>query len=104
MSTNQAWRRTDAGLEVFLRVSPNASADKIGAVEKRDDGTANLSVRVRAIADKGKANKAAIALLAKHFNLRKSDMEIIRGLQARQKTVLLRSADIDDVLDALSRL
>ncbi|MCZ4272367.1 DUF167 domain-containing protein [Maritalea porphyrae] len=98
MSNVQAWRQTDAGLEVFLRVTPNAHADQIGTIEGRDEGTANLVVRVRAIPDKGKANKAVVALFAKHFKLRKSDIAIIRGHQARQKTLLVREAAVADLI------
>lgn len=104
MDNFQAWRQTDAGLEVLVRVTPNASTDQIGSVIARDDGTACLSVRVRAIPDKGKANTAVIALFAKHFSLRKSDLKIVRGHQARQKTLLVQDADVKllcGLLDAL---
>ena len=35
----------------------------------------------------GKANKALIALLAEHFNVRKYQIEIIKGLKLRRKTI-----------------
>ena len=35
----------------------------------------------------GKANKALIALLAEHFNVRKGQIEIIKGLKLRCKTI-----------------
>jgi len=35
----------------------------------------------------GKANKALIALLAEHFNVRKGQIEIIKGLKLRRKTI-----------------
>lgn len=104
MIKHQAWRQTDAGLEVFLRVTPNASTDHIGGVEQRDDGAASLSVRVRAIPDKGKANKAVIGLFAKQFKLRKSDLAIVRGHQARQKVLLVRDGDFEALLKALADL
>jgi len=104
MSIQRAWRQTDAGLEIFVRVTPNANADEVGVVGVRDDGTACLGVRVRAVPDKGRANKAVIATFAKHFKLRKSDIELIKGHQARQKTLLVCDADFDVLLDALAQL
>lgn len=104
MDNSQAWRQTDTGLEVFVRVTPNASTDQIGTIIARDDGTAYLSVRVRAIPDKGRANAAVIALFAKHFSLRKSDLEIVRGHQARQKTLLVQDADVKLLCSLLEAL
>ena len=53
-----------------------------------DDGQAVLQVRVTAVAEKGKANKALIALLAKAFKLPKSDIEITAGTTGRRKTLV----------------
>lgn len=35
----------------------------------------------------GKANQALIAVLAKHFQVKKQDISIIKGLQSRRKTI-----------------
>jgi len=35
----------------------------------------------------GKANQAVIEILAKHFSVKKSDIEIIRGHTTRQKLI-----------------
>ena len=93
-----------AGLEISLRVTPNARTEQIGPVECRDDGQAYLSVKVRAVPDKGKANQAVLALFAKRFNLRKTDLEIVRGQQARQKTLLVRDENPTELMQQLSDL
>jgi len=90
-----------AGLEISLRVTPNARTEQIGPVEGRDDGHAYLSVKVRAVPDKGKANKAVLALFAKRFNLRKTDLEIVRGQQAPQKTLLVRDENPTELMQRL---
>jgi len=100
LSISQAWRLTNAGLELFLSVTPNANADLIGQVEVRNDGQSYLAVRVRAIPDKGKANKAVITLLAKNLKLPKSSIKVIKGHQARQKCLLLQEG-IEEVVDWL---
>ncbi|MGJ8529455.1 DUF167 family protein [Maritalea sp.] len=104
MTNDQAWRQISSGLEVFVRVTPNANKDQVGKVELRDNGEAYLALRVRAVPDKGQANKAVIALFAKHFGLRKSDIDIVRGQQGRQKTLSVKSNDDDMLITQLEGL
>ena len=91
-----------AGLEISLRVTPNARTEQIGPVESRDDDQSYLSVKVRAIPDKGKANAAVLALFAKHFDLRKVELEIIKGQQARQKTLLVKANNTASLVQRLA--
>ena len=74
-------------MTLHLRVTPNAGADRIDGTELRDDGSAVLRVRVRAVPDKGKANAAAIALLAKALGVPKSAVTLASGDTARFKTI-----------------
>ncbi len=53
-----------------------------------------LHVRVRAVPEKGKANAALIELLAKHFSVAKSDVEIVSGFESRIKRI--RLPDLED--------
>lgn len=83
-----SWYRQDQdALTLFLRVTPNAARDQIEPPFKRDDGTWRLPVRVRAVPDKGAANKAVTALLAKSLDLPKSAVTIESGTTNRLKTV-----------------
>ena len=68
-------------------MTPNAGADRIEGQELRDDGTAVLRVRVKAVPDKGKANAAVIAVLAKALGVPKSAVTLVSGDTARLKTV-----------------
>lgn len=74
---------------MHVRVTPNARADVINGVTVRDNGQEVLNVRVRAAPDKGRANKAVVALLAKYFAVSKSTIRLIRGDTARQKQLLI---------------
>ena len=76
-------------MTLYLRVTPNAGADRIDGTELRDDGSAVLRVRVRAVPDKGKANAAVIALLAKALGVPKSAMTLVSGDTARLKTMAI---------------
>jgi uncharacterized protein YggU (UPF0235/DUF167 family) len=76
-------------LTLHLRVTPNAGADRIEGTELRDDGSAVLRVRVRAVPDKGKANAAVCALLAKALGVPKSAVTLVSGDTARLKTIAI---------------
>lgn len=86
-----------------LRVTPNAGRDAIDGAETRDDGVTVLRLRVAAVPDKGKANAAVTALLAKTLGIPKSSVTLVSGETARFKTVLIASPT-ETVLAALSAM
>jgi len=83
------YRQEKSGIVLALRVTPKAQRDEICGVQIRDDGRPVLRVRVTAAPDKGQANKAVIALLAKNLHRPKSAFSIISGQSARLKTVAI---------------
>jgi len=88
------FRRTDEGWVVQVRLIPNASKDGIDTVISRGENSF-LKVKVRAIPEKGKANKALCSVLAKHLRLPKSSLEVISGHKSRTKGVLIRAPEMD---------
>ena len=86
-----------------LRVTPNAGRDSVDGVEVRDDGSTVLRLRVKAVPDKGKANAAVIALLAKSLGIPKSAIALVSGETARLKTLRL-AGDPDTLIEALAKL
>ncbi|NHK28498.1 DUF167 domain-containing protein [Parvularcula flava] len=72
---------------IAVRVQPNASRDAVEGFATDADGAIVLKVRVSAVPDKGKANKAVIKLLAAATGLPKSAISIIAGGKSRSKTV-----------------
>ncbi|MBJ3776147.1 DUF167 family protein [Acuticoccus mangrovi] len=84
---NAFWRHVDDGLLLAVRVTPKASADRIEGPLSLDDGSVRLALKVRAVPDKGAANKAVEALIAKAFGVRKSDVAVTSGSTSRLKTV-----------------
>ncbi len=93
------YRSTQTGIRLYLRVTPNAGMDRVEGQENRDDGSAVLRLRVKAVPDKGRANAAVIALLAKKMRLPKRDFTLVAGDTARLKTI-----DIAGEPDALAAL
>lgn len=80
-------------LQLRVRVTPRASADRIGAVVADESGEGWLQVAVTAVPEDGKANKAVIALLAKRWKLPKSSLEVVRGATDRRKTLDIADPD-----------
>ena len=74
-------------MTLSLRVTPNAGSDRIEGRELRADGEAVLRLRVAAVPDQGKANAAAVALLAKALGVPKSAIRLVAGETARSKVV-----------------
>ena len=81
--------KTDAGFKVSIRLIPGARKSEIVGIEKNADEKLYLKVKVSAVPEKGKANKALENLMAKCLGLPKSSFEVISGHTSRVKTVLV---------------
>jgi hypothetical protein len=97
-----AWRVTEEGVRLRVRVQPGAKADRVEGLESAPDGGAVLRLRVTAPPADGKANTAVVKLLSKRWKLAKSDIEIVTGTTGRTKTLLLRG-DPRTLAEMLSR-
>lgn len=76
------------GLLLHVRLTPNAGRDEVTGVEAGPDGPL-LKAKVRAIPDKGRANAALIATVAKWLRLPKTAIELESGATSRAKTLLI---------------
>jgi uncharacterized protein (TIGR00251 family) len=102
MRDPQPWQATGDGLSVELKVTPGAKADRVDGVERQDDGTALLRVRLKAPPADGKANQALVKLLAKRWGLAKSDVTLAAGATGRRKRLHL-TGDPDALAARLAR-
>lgn len=73
--------------EILIKLTPGARKNAITGWDKDQDGADVLKVSVTAIAEKGKANAALIALLSKAWRVPKSSIAIIAGETSRIKRV-----------------
>ena len=80
------WKQTVDGVILHIVLTPKSSRDAIGDIVDTVSGRA-LRVKVRAIPDKGKANQAAIKLLAKWIRVPKTSVELVSGSRSRYKTI-----------------
>lgn len=70
-----------------VRVIPNASRDEIVG---EADGI--LKIKLRAVPEGGRANKALCALLAKRHDCRARDIRIVSGEKSRNKVVEIEAS------------
>lgn len=85
------------GLLLFVKLTPNARADDVLGLLEGLDGPL-ISARVRAIADKGRANKALITLASNWLGVAKSCTSLKSGGKSRLKTLLIRGNAVELVL------
>lgn len=81
------FRRSADGVTVAIRLTPKAKATRITGVAAQADGSIALKASVTAAPERGKANAALLALLAKEWRLPKSALSLIVGATARHKRV-----------------
>ncbi|MBC8339786.1 MAG: DUF167 domain-containing protein [Rhodospirillales bacterium] len=85
------WAAADGGVLLSIRLTPNASASRIGPVVTDDAGNTVLKAAVTEIPEDGKANRALIKLLAKSWGLPKTAISLKRGHKDRLKTLLIEN-------------
>lgn len=86
------WQEHRDGVALPLHVTPRASANAVTGLRE-----GRLCVKVTAVPEDGKANAAVIKLLAKALGLAPSRIEVLSGATARDKTVLVRGAQLADL-------
>ncbi len=82
----------DDAVVLPVRAQPGARQSAV-----RGEHDAALKVCVTQVAEKGKANKAIIAVLCKQLGLRKSQIELLSGAAASAKKFLVREIDADEL-------
>ncbi|MGE0237177.1 MAG: DUF167 family protein [Parvibaculaceae bacterium] len=102
--TGLPFKPDDGGGLLFIRVTPKSSRSEIAGLHTAADGKLSLQLKVRAQPEKGKANDAAIALLADALGLAKRAFTITSGASDRLKTVriagnpLILSQKLNDLI------
>lgn len=74
-------------MNIEVKVIPNAKKNQV----LEEEGRFKVYVNVPAV--DGKANKALIEVLADHFNVKKSNVEILRGETSRVKVIKINLED-----------
>jgi uncharacterized protein len=73
-------------LQVFVRVTPGSARDRVEGITGSAEGPA-LKVRVRAVPDKGEANRAVEAVVAEWLGIARTSVTLTTGGKSRLKTL-----------------
>ena len=84
------------GVLLNIRVSPGASKTKIGKIEQRE-GILFLKVYIKEPAVLGSANKALVNFLSDCLQVKKSFIEIKKGLGHKSKVLFIQNVDISAI-------
>jgi uncharacterized protein YggU (UPF0235/DUF167 family) len=71
---------------MLVRVSPKSSREGVDGVQETAQGQA-FTVRVRAVAEKGEANRAVEQVVAAWLGVARSNVSVSAGGKSRVKTV-----------------
>lgn len=82
-----AWRAGAGHVVLAVRLTPKGGRDSVEGVAALADGRAVLAVKVRAVPDKGAANRALTELIAQTLRVPKSTVSVVAGQTARLKQV-----------------
>ena len=74
---------------IKIKILPNSSKNDIVI----EDGF--IKVKVTAQPIENKANKALIEIISKKLKVPKTSIEIVKGLASKEKTVLIKTSDIE---------
>ena len=72
-------------MQINVKVKTNAKKNE---VIKLND--VNFNVHTTATPENGKANQSVIELLAKYLHVAKSNIQIIKGITSRNKTIIIK--------------
>jgi len=81
------FRAGDGHVVVQLRLTPKGGRDALDGVAALSDGRMVLQARVRAAPDKGAANAAVEAVLARAVGVPRSAVTLVSGHTARLKSL-----------------
>ncbi len=96
------WSAGSGAVTLHVRLTPKAGLDAVDGIARMADGRSVLAVRVRAVPEKGAANKALTALIAKRLKVAGSSVRLTRGATSRIKVLSIDGAD--GLLDRLAGL
>ncbi len=89
------WRRGDAGVIVYFRLTPKSSKDAVDGLQTTA-GARVFQARVRALPENGAANAALETLVSEWLQVPKGSVRLVTGGKSRLKSVAI-SGRIEDL-------
>jgi uncharacterized protein (TIGR00251 family) len=86
-----------AGVVLPIRAQPGSRKNEL-----KGEQAGALKVAVTQVAERGKANRAILELLADELELKKSQLELLSGETSSQKRLLIRGISLADLAARLA--
>ena len=86
-----------------VRLTPKSAKEELAGIENQPDGKSYIKAFVCAVPEKGRANKALEAMIAKALNVAKRDVRVASGAKSRYKSVMV-SGDAEELFDRITSL
>jgi uncharacterized protein (TIGR00251 family) len=99
MSHHPELSPSEGGAVLAVHVQP--AAGRTAVVGRYGDA---LKLRVAAAPTGNRANDAVVVLVAKEFNLSRTDVDVISGASSRQKRMRLTGVNVADAARVVDRL
>jgi len=90
MAAGTFYREEKDGLALFVRLTPKAGQNAVAGLFTQIEGKCYLNIQLRAVPEKGTANKALIQFLSKSLNIAARNIMLVKGSTARFKQLALR--------------
>ena len=94
-SITPPWRRGDAGVIVYFRLTPKSSKDAVDGLQIIA-GAQAFQARVRAIPEDGAANSALETLVSAWLRVPKRSVRLASGGKSRLKSIAV-SGDVEEL-------
>ncbi len=91
------WRPHKEGTELFVRLTPKSSHNRIQGLYYDPEGQAFLKISVTAPPVDGLANKALITFLADKMDIPKSSISLLKGQTDRYKIMLIHQKNNEEI-------
>ncbi|MBO4284992.1 MAG: DUF167 domain-containing protein [Alphaproteobacteria bacterium] len=85
------YQTVEKGYVLRVRLTPNSSCTQTTGEFVDENGDSWLKISVKAVPEKGKANKELLAFLAKKLKVAKSSVELIYGQTDRYKKIMIEN-------------
>lgn len=83
------------GVRLSIRLTPKASKNHFGQVERSADGLSHLKAYVTTVPEGGKANKTLIKMLARSCKIPAGKISVASGATNRNKQLLIEGETLE---------
>lgn len=90
-------KQSEQGVIIEIKITPKASQNEIMGWEN-----GILKIRLKAVPEKGKANRELIRFLSKTFNIPQNNIHLLKGETSRLKTLCFLGKKAEELFEYIN--